>query len=213
MGRSLALAGVAALAVAGFGGLAEACSHNAAEAADAHVMSVRLPGGGVEQVQYTGNVAPEVVVLPDDSLPAFFGPDSPFALLDRISAQMERQADALFRQVETMAALPMLAPGQVTEASFANLPPGVHGYFYSATLSGNGGCVHSMQMTSMGKGQKPRVVSETSGNCSTDNNAGAPVRLPTVQSSADRPDVVRVRYEGTPAAKPVPPFRSADAWE
>ena len=30
-----------------------------------HVLTVRLPGGAVEQIRYTGNVPPEVMVAPD----------------------------------------------------------------------------------------------------------------------------------------------------
>jgi hypothetical protein len=75
-----------------------------AEARDlnAHMMTVQVPGGGVAEIRYTGDVPPQVVFSPASMalgafMPfgAFFGPASPFATLDRISAPMDREAASL----------------------------------------------------------------------------------------------------------------------
>ncbi len=102
--RTALLAGVAASAI-GFPGAA------LAQSPQTHVMTVRLPGGGVEQIRYTGDVPPQVVVAESPApieafapMPSLFGPQSPFAALDRISAEMDRQAAAMFRQADALAA-------------------------------------------------------------------------------------------------------------
>src|SRR5579863_8308821 len=92
--RTALLAGVAASAI-GLSGAA------LAESPQTHVMTVRLPDGGVEEIRYTGDVPPQIVFAAGPAstdvfapLPSFFGPGSPFAALDRISAEMDRQAAA-----------------------------------------------------------------------------------------------------------------------
>ena len=49
-------AGTAAIALAGFCGIA------AAQTSPTHVLMVALPGGGVAQVRYAGDVAPQIAV-------------------------------------------------------------------------------------------------------------------------------------------------------
>ena len=41
-----------------------------------------------------------------------FGPQSPFALMQQIAAQMDRDADAMMRQMQEIAAQPLAGPGQ-----------------------------------------------------------------------------------------------------
>src|SRR3982751_6783022 len=95
--RKAVLAGIASLAAAG--------AAFAAQAPRFHNMNVHLPDGAVAHVRYSGDVAPVVTV---DNVPApgwldpagaltGFDP-APFAALDRIAAEMDRQADAMLRQ-------------------------------------------------------------------------------------------------------------------
>jgi hypothetical protein len=90
--RTTLLAGVAAIAT-GFSGAA------LAQSPQTHVMTVQPPGGGIAEIRYTGNVAPQLSFgespAPIDvfaPMPALFGASSPFAMLDRISAEMDREA-------------------------------------------------------------------------------------------------------------------------
>jgi len=156
--RTALLAGAAALAIFG-----------TASAQTANVMTVALPGGGIAEIRYTGNVPPKVVI--GEAPPAyaawtpvasFFGPDSPFAMMEQISAQMDRQAAAMFGRAELLAT--QARSGQAIEAAFGNLPAGRQGYTYISTISGNGVCSRSVEITSQGNGP-PRVVSHSSGNC------------------------------------------------
>ena len=65
-----------------------------------HVLTVQLPGGGVEQIQYTGDVAPRVVLVPASRMVAV--PDGGTSIrsrtLERISALMDQQAAAMLRR-------------------------------------------------------------------------------------------------------------------
>jgi hypothetical protein len=69
--------GIAVLAAVGFCGIA------AAQSPQAHVLTIRLPGGGIEQIQYTSKVAPRVFVS-DVPAPMFT------ALTPRLSASRQR---------------------------------------------------------------------------------------------------------------------------
>jgi hypothetical protein len=146
-----------------------------------HTMTVQLPSGEVAQIRYTGDVPPAVVIAPGPMVadtflpvPPMVGPDSPFAMMDRISTQMEQQAASLLRQVESLAAAPMPAPG--------SLPAGSTGYSFVSTMTGNGACMESTQITYSGN-SAPKVVSYRSGNC----GAGAGATTPTVIRTAPTP--------------------------
>src|SRR4051812_40894357 len=102
--RTALLAGVAAATI-GFSAAATAQSPNT------HVMTVRLPGGGTAEIRYSGDVAPQVVFSEAPAnfggpvlMPSLFGPASPFAMLDRVSAEMDRRAAAMFREADALAA-------------------------------------------------------------------------------------------------------------
>src|SRR5579884_2489401 len=87
------LAGVASLALAG--------------TVAAHTLTVQLPDGTTEHIDYAGDVAPQVSFVPAQTTPASdwaVGPNSPFALMQQISLQMDREADAMMRQMQEIAA-------------------------------------------------------------------------------------------------------------
>ncbi len=163
------LAGAAAIVAVGAG------TTTFAREVQSHVMTVRLPDGSVEQIQYTGDTPPQVVVAPAPVAIAtpFFGPQAgfgpSFAELQRISAILDQQAAAMMRQI---AAIPTM-----TGAAIGDLPPGASGYSYIATSSGNGVCTRSVQITYRGGDAKPQMVSHTSGNCGTDQEPAVPSGL------------------------------------
>jgi hypothetical protein len=187
-------------------------------------MTVQLPGGGTAQIQYTGDVPPQVtvsdapVVAPMGFNPAFaampsmFGADSPFAMFDRISAEMDRQMAAMWRRAEVFSAQ---SPSQLTEAAMRNLPAGSQGYSFVSTLSGNAVCVQSTQITSAGNGAAPKVVSHSSGNCGPESSsrfggATGSANLPTSPVPAQRPDTLWIK---SPAPTvPAPAKRPDTLW-
>ncbi|PPQ29176.1 hypothetical protein [Rhodopila globiformis] len=165
--RTVLAAGAAVLALTGLAGVASA------ETANAHVMTVRLPDGTIEQIRYSGDVPPRVVIAPDTAAFA-----SPFAMFDQMTALMDRQAAAMMRTINAMMAQPF--PGPATEAAFGAVPAGA------------GVCMHSVQITYTGHGQ-PRVVSQTSGDCGASGATAVPVQLPAAPVPAHNPHTIEVK--------------------
>src|SRR5690242_1664743 len=107
---SLLLAGAA---VAGLG----LAAPTLARELDLHRLTVHLPGGGVETIEYTGKAVPRLIVHPvavqriagpwagDFFWPVGFGMPS-FVDFDRIAAQMDRQMAAMMQQAELLTRLP-----------------------------------------------------------------------------------------------------------
>ncbi|HEY3779044.1 MAG TPA: hypothetical protein VGL35_13410 [Rhizomicrobium sp.] len=196
--RNAIIAGAAAVLLCG------AFSFAAAMGRKAHFITIRFPGGAVEQIRYTGDLPPEVVVAPDN---AAFGPDwplaffdpAPFPTIDRISAEMDRQMAETIRSANALAAQSISNPQGLTEIGSGKLPAGSESYSFVSTGGGNVFCARSVEITSRADGQKPRVVSRTYGNC---GNSGASVGsgARSGPSSADRPDSARVIDYAAPSS-------------
>jgi hypothetical protein len=209
--RAVLLAGVASLALAGFSGSA------AARDPDTHVLNVPLPGGYTEQIRYTGDIAPAVVVTPGPVSAAAFAPmfpvlglDPTFATMERISAAMDRQMASLLRQAESLAAQTRFGPSQLTEAALRNLPPGSQSFSYISTMSGNGVCTRSIEITSTGNGGPPRVVSHSSGNCGPQPGSAGSINLPAAPPPSGQPDMLWTKHEG---AQPYGGIVREAAWQ
>jgi hypothetical protein len=142
---------------------------------------VQLPDGGVERIQYTGDVAPRVVLMPVPAMTASaLMIADPFAALERVSTVMRQQESAMLRQVHALADAP--------DGALPGLPTGADGYSLLSTMSGNGVCMRSVRITYNGGAAAPRMVSSTSGDCSPDHGAAVPTQV-------NRP---------APALRPVP---------
>jgi hypothetical protein len=153
--RTTILAGGAALLVAG----------TAAYAAEKlHTMNVSLPDGSVAQIEYTGDVAPQVSVAPAEAVPVAYA--DPFAELDRMAAYMEAQHQAMMQQVAAMeqaaAQAGSGAPGQMTLVG--NLPAGTHFTYVSSTTDEHG-CTQTVEYSSDGSSQQPKVTRTSAGSC------------------------------------------------
>lgn len=171
---------------------------------------VALPDGSVQHIRYTGDVAPQVVFLPTSvevapiaMVDAF---DAPFAELDRMVAEMNRQSDAMLRQAAMLNAQAAKGNGQRNQAVIASMPAGSVSYSFFASSSGGGSCSQSLQVTSLAAGQQPRVISQSSGDCSK----VMPRVVPTTQiersPSPALPGLVPARLDKAPlTAKPANP--------
>lgn len=154
--KKLVLAGAAALALAAGSGLALA--------QPLHSMTVQLPDGGLAQIRYSGNVPPQVTFAPELLAAEYGRPASPFAMFDRISAQMDREMDALMSDVG--AGPPLVNPDGMFDVDMRNLPPGTEQYSAVSTMAGNGNfCAHSVEITRAAPGASPHVVKHTFGDC------------------------------------------------
>jgi hypothetical protein len=166
--RTAVLAGVAAVAAIG---TALAASH------DSPVMKVGLPDGTVARVEYEGDVAPKVTVAPVSSVApiTWLDPFEPaaFAPFDRIAADMDRQSDLVMRQVRALPLPAMADDGKIDLTALRSLPPGTVSYSFVSTTNGGSTCSRSVQVTSLGSGQPPKVVSNSSGDCREAPSAAA----------------------------------------
>lgn len=153
--KTAILAGAAALALAG-------AAYAAAYAPAMHTMTVTMPDGGVATVAYSGNVAPTVRFGAIADPAAFWGPRSPFATIERVSAEMDRQMQMLERQADMMA-MPLWNANPLFTATLRGVPVGSATYALTAVSDG-GFCMRSMQITPDAHGQ-PHIVSRTVGNC------------------------------------------------
>ncbi len=192
--RNTLLVGAAGVALLGFVGMAQA------KPPVVHELHISLPGGAVETIRYTGDVAPKVSVLPGSMAPGAFMPmstafasDPLFAQMDRISAMMDRQASLLMRQAETLSA--MQDANKPFEATFSDLPAGSQAYSFVSTISGNNVCVRSVRVTY--QGSKRNVQSSSSGHCPA--GSAAAMKLPTLAAPA-------LQQTGTIEAKAASPM-------
>ena len=164
---TLILAGVAAVGLTGL----------ALAAGAMHEMTVQVPGGGVAHVRYSGDVPPKVTFVQGEVQPVavgFWAPDSAFAELDRITALMDRQMDQMMYQARLMQ---MQAADPLYSATLKGMPAGTSGYTVVSTMSGNGVCMRSTQITSSPNGGAPKVVTKTTGNCGNGKSAAAPSQM------------------------------------
>jgi hypothetical protein len=166
------MAGLGSIAIAG--------------AAAAHTMTIQLPDGTVEQIHYAGDVAPRISLRPaapvafDEAPFAAFDPSPIFARMEQISAAMDREMATLLRAAQSWTVAPNGAPDQPIAIDAGNLPPGAKAYSFSMTISPNGVCRQSMEITSQGPNAKPQVVSHSAGSCGAPTNAAVPDEAPAI---------------------------------
>ena len=163
------LLGAAALVILG-AGVAEAAT------AELHTMNVNAPDGSVVQVQYSGDVAPKVEVVPAGQAQAVSTPvmADPFAEMDRISAIMDARMNAMMQQ----AAMVQAHVAQLQQQAVANgdaqgmpglvmtgdMPKGAHVAYYSSSTDANG-CTRSVSYSSDGSGAAPKMTQAASDSC------------------------------------------------
>jgi hypothetical protein len=151
--------GAAALA---FSGLAPAA---AGSPPNRHEITIQLPGGGAERIEYTGE-APRVAFAPAPfgwpwMAPVDFWAPPSFVGFEQMSADIERRMDALFKDQQML-----LTGGPLPEGTtFANLAPGAVSTTWVSTSFGNGFCTRETRISKASAEAKPEVVSRQSGDC------------------------------------------------
>jgi hypothetical protein len=153
----LVVAGVGAAAIAG---AAVAATRNA------HILNVPAPDGSTVRVEYVGDVAPKVTVVPGPVV-------APFGLFDRSAFDIQRQIDAMMRQVDTMAKMPIAGTPGLNVAAYGNAPAGSESVTVVSTSNGSKTCTRTTEVTAQGVGKPPKVVTNVSGDCGT-----APAAMP-----------------------------------
>ncbi|WP_260609978.1 hypothetical protein [Sphingomonas sp. IC081] len=169
------LLGAAALVILG-AGAAEAES----AAARLHTMNVNAPDGSIVQVQYSGEVAPKVEVVPADRVQSAAMPDmaDPFAAMDAIAAIMDARMNVMMQQaamiqahaarIQQQAAAqdapsggsPLVMTGNMTGV----MPKGAQVTYYSTSTDANG-CTRAVSYSSDGSGSAPKITQAASDRC------------------------------------------------
>ena len=146
--NAIVLAGLGAVGIAG---AAVAASR------DTHTMNVPLPDGSTARVEYVGNVAPKVTVVP--------APMAQFGLFDRSMFDMQRQIDAMMKQVDAIARMPVAGTPGLNVAAYGNAPEVAQSVTVVSTSNGAKTCTRTTEVTSQGAGKSPKVVTNVSGDC------------------------------------------------
>ena len=189
---------LAGLAVLGAVAVAAAMTAPAqARDEDTHTLLVQLPNGAVEQIEYTGPVAPRIVLGPVAyaAVPGFghgFSSDPAFAAFEHMAAMMDQQAAAMLQQVAQMPGLTSAMP---------ELPPGVSGYSVVTTINNGHACTRETEVRYDGRGMQPQTVSNVSGDCGgmeQPHTHTVPAELPAPAAPVSQPRTLRVRAT-TPA--------------
>jgi hypothetical protein len=150
--HALVLAGLGATAITG---AAVAASR------DIRTLNVPLPDGSTARIEYVGNVPPKVSVTPAPISQIF----APFGLFDRSMFDMDRQIDAMMRQVEQISRQPTAGTPGMNVAAYGNMPAGSSSVTVISTSDGSKTCTRTTEVTSQGAGKPPKVVSNVSGDC------------------------------------------------
>lgn len=127
-----------------------------------HVLTLALPDGSVERVTYVGE-APSRFALDTAAMPveAALAPDPALADLERISAEMDREAAAM------MLAAPVVMPA-----------PGESGLQTASAGPVAGVCGRSVEYRYNGDGKAPTVLTRTWGACGKVPSPSAPTASP-----------------------------------
>ncbi len=190
--RTAALIGAVVLAAAGLAGA------SAGEIARTHILTVRLPDGSIEQIRYLGDRPPQIHWTQDPAplfSPGFepAGMNSPFAALDRMSAEMDREAQALLNETADLQASAFGFPDAFAAADSGRLAPGERSFSAASTLSGAHMCTRSVEVFPSPDGGRPRIVTRTSGDCGP-GHRGSPssgARRPA-EPTRTRPGLIEV---------------------
>lgn len=155
--RTLSLAGAATLLAAG----------TAAVAADKlKTMDVALPDGSVAHIEYSGEVAPTVTVVPAER--RGWAAHEPFAELDRIAYEMRARHRAMMERMEALHYAALKQAARIGDGDgltlVGELPEGAHVRYFSSTTDARG-CTRTVQYSSDGSGAEPTVTRASSGNC------------------------------------------------
>ncbi len=171
--RTAALIGAALLAAAGLAGA------SAGELARTHILTIRLPDGSVGKIRYLGDRPPQISF--GGAPAAFFSPGfdpvgmvSPFVALDRMSAEMDREAQAMWNETARWRDSALGLPVPLTLADSAGLPPGARSFSVVSALSGGHVCTRSVEVYASPEGGRPRIVTRTSGDCGQGHSRSLP---------------------------------------
>ena len=164
--RAIVLAGLGAVMLTGAA---------AAASRDTHILTVPLPDGSTAKIEYVGDVAPKVSITPAPMQAEF----APFGMFDRTMFDMDRQIDAMVRQMNDVAAHAAAGAPAMNVAAYGNAPAGSSSVTIVTTSNGTQTCTRRTEVTSEGPGKAPKVLSSFSGDCGGSSKQSASPVNPT----------------------------------
>ncbi len=163
--------------------------------------TVDLGNGSVAHIQYVGDVAPKVTVVPVEAqrvtvVDPFAEMDAMFARMEAQRRQMLQQVAEMQRQAATSGVQPGQVPGQIMVST--NVPAGGnYRYTVVTSTSGNGkSCTQTVEYSSDGKSPEPKITRASSGDCDAvkPNDkpipATAPARQPEPKPQPRDPNMI-----------------------
>jgi len=184
------IGGVAVAALVGFA---------VGESLNFHTLTVRLPDGGVEKVYYSGQIAPRLTVTPVLAAAPDWAGEAPVFDMQQASAEMDRDTTSLLQQAEALQAHALVASGG-PRPTMLTAPDGARSFSFVSTLSGLGLCTRSVEVTSLGAGRNPRVVTHASGDCGSATAPRTQTRAPVAAAPPAAPALQTASF--SPAGKP-----------
>ncbi|HXG80425.1 MAG TPA: hypothetical protein VNJ05_01345 [Sphingomicrobium sp.] len=164
----IALTGVAAAAIA-----------TAAAGAANHApktMNVPMADGSTVTIQYYGDVAPKVTVVPATRAPGWpsgwLFPE--FADFDRMIADLNRRTAEMMRRMEELRRHPITGAPGMNLASAGNAPAGTTSVSVVTVSNGGKGCTRTTEVVSQGAGKPPKVTTNVSGDCGPEAKPAEP---------------------------------------
>jgi hypothetical protein len=140
------------------------------------VLEVPLGDGSVVKIQYYGDVAPRVTVLPRQSHRDFWSPALALPSFDRMIADMQRRTAEMMRLFDGLARMPATGAPGVNLAAAGTLPAGSSSYSVVSVTNNGRTCTRTTEVVSQGEGKPPKMTSKVSGDCGSESRP-APAAL------------------------------------
>ena len=169
------------LAIFTLAGVTAATLAGAAMAADrkTNTMKVPLADGSTVAIEYYGDVAPKVTVVPATHAPRLSHWMFPgFAGIDRMIAAMNRQTAEMMRRMNEMRRDGMVGGlPPVNLASAGTMPAGASSVSVVTVSNGGRSCTRTTEVVSQGAGKAPRVTTNVSGDRSAEAKGTEPAAV------------------------------------
>jgi len=171
------------------------------------IMLVALPDGTVHHVEYREQAPPRLLLVPISAPPdlfeAAFGPGSPFAEMERLSALMAAQSQAMLRDATALqGAVPAGTGKGIVMTDARGEPVGVMHYSFISSSTSADGCTRTIRYSSDGgdatQANPPQVIRTSSGSC------GAAPQAAPITPTRSAPTALRREPTITPVSVPAP---------
>ncbi|HET7710219.1 MAG TPA: hypothetical protein VFK50_11935 [Sphingomicrobium sp.] len=136
-----------------------------------NILNVPLPDGSTARVEYVGDVAPKVAVIPSPRSVTL--PD--IGSIHQRMSDLQRRIEAMLRNMRDLRPESFLAGPGMNVAAFGDAPVHSSSVIIVTTSNGSKTCTRKTEVTSAGPGKAPQIVTTARGDCDA---AGAASNTP-----------------------------------